>query len=105
MNSTDLSLLETDIANTLGAIHATRVRRRGSELEMLDVSVSLEKLVGDVQQEILDLHLRTVWPPCPAHPNHPLWFTDGAWRCPVDANTLVALGSLVSLPTNPPRAQ
>jgi len=61
--------------------------------------------VGDVQQEILDLHVRTVWPPCPAHPQHPLWFTDGAWRCPVDANTVVALGSLAPDPTNPPRAQ
>lgn len=105
MDDADLSLLEADIANTLGATHASRVRRRAAELKELDVPATLEKLVGDIQQEILDLHLRSVWPLCPAHPQHPLWFTEGAWRCPANAATSVALGSLAPMPKHPPRAQ
>jgi hypothetical protein len=105
MTEADLALLETDIANTIGASHTARVRRRAAELSELDIAPTLEQLVGDVQQEILDLHLRTVWPPCPAHPQHPLWFADGAWRCSVDASTAVALGSLPPPRTNPTRAR
>jgi hypothetical protein len=101
----DIALLESDIARTVGVAEAPRVRRRAAEIIAFGLPLELEKLVDDVQQEILDLHIRTVWPACPAHPQHPLWFSEGAWRCRVQSTIAVALGSLASTPTNPPRAQ
>jgi len=52
----------------------------------------VERLVEDVQQDILDGV--EVWPPCPQHPNHPLWYHDGAWYCDQAGTPIAALGSL-----------
>jgi hypothetical protein len=49
-----------------------------------------------VQQEIMDTHVHVHWPPCPAHPSHPLWFEAGAWRCAQDATVAVPVGSLMA---------
>jgi len=51
-----------------------------------------EKVVEDVQQDILDSII--VWPVCPRHPNHPLWFHDGSWVCEQGNVTVAALGAL-----------
>jgi hypothetical protein len=53
----------------------------------------VEKVVEDVQQRLHDEFIDTTWPACPEHPNHPLDFTDGAWRCPRGA-VVVGLGKL-----------
>lgn len=34
---------------------------------------------------------------CPRHPNHPLWFRDGAWYCERDREALAELGGLVGI--------
>ena len=52
----------------------------------------VERLVEDVQQDILDGV--EVWPPCPQHPNHPLWYHDGAWHCDQEKTAVAPLGSL-----------
>jgi len=51
-----------------------------------------EKVVEDVQQDILDSII--VWPPCPHHPNHPLWYHDGAWFCEQEKTRIAAVGAL-----------
>jgi hypothetical protein len=52
------------------------------------------KVLEDVQQRLHDEFIDTTWPACPQHPNHPLGFTGGAWRCPRDAAVVAELGEL-----------
>ena len=54
----------------------------------------VEKVIEDVQQRLQDEFIDTTWPACPRHPNHPLTFVDGGWRCPQDGVTLAPLGEL-----------
>ena len=51
-----------------------------------------EKVVEDVQQDILDSMI--VWPPCPRHPNHPLWYHDGNWVCEQEQVCIATVGAL-----------
>ena len=51
-----------------------------------------EKIVEDVQQDILDSII--VWPPCPHHPNHPLWYHDGNWVCEQEQVSIATVGAL-----------
>jgi hypothetical protein len=51
------------------------------------------RVVDDVQQRLHDEHLDTTWPTCPQHPNHPLWYSDGWWRCPT-SGMVARLGEL-----------
>jgi hypothetical protein len=51
-----------------------------------------EKVVEDVQQDILDSIV--VWPPCPHHPNHPLWFHNGSWHCEQLGVAIAPVGAL-----------
>jgi hypothetical protein len=37
-----------------------------------------------------------VWPACPRHSNHPLWYRDGAWWCDQDDMQVAPLGKLVA---------
>lgn len=59
-----------------------------------DIWSLTEKVVGDVQQELMDTHVDTTWPTCPRHPNHPLWFHDNSWFCDADGVALARLGGL-----------
>ena len=54
----------------------------------------VEKVVEDVQQRLQDEFIDTTWPSCPRHPNHPLDYVDGAWRCPRDGALVALLGAL-----------
>ena len=54
----------------------------------------IDKVIEDVQQRLQDEHIDTTWPACPRHPNHPLDFIDGAWRCPRDKAAIAGLGEL-----------
>ena len=57
-----------------------------------------EELVGEVQQDLMDLFIDTTWPRCPRHFRHPLWFHDGGWFCDQDEVMVAPLGDLPSPP-------
>lgn len=88
--------LKRDVAATLGAARAAVVDRHAARLLPFDWSqdVLAAKLIDDVQQELHENFADTTWPHCPAHPNHPLWFEDGAWRCSELGRPVAALGDL-----------
>ena len=78
---------------------------RAAEVDVLGRALSLgrrhherapyvESLVGDVQQELHDCFIDTVWPQCPRHRNHPLWFHDDGWWCDADRLLVARLGEL-----------
>ena len=56
-----------------------------------------QRLVDDFQQRMHDEFIDVSWPPCPRHRDHPLWLSDGVWRCSRDGVTVAALGELSSL--------
>jgi hypothetical protein len=60
-----------------------------------DCSVCRRALAGaDLQQYLHDAFVDTTWPSCPHHPNHPLGFSDGMWRCGKIATPFAPLGGL-----------
>lgn len=92
----DLDLLEHDVASTVGEQYRTLVARyartqrtfaRGTEL--------VARVADEVQQELMDTFVDTVWPSCPDQPNHPLWFQDRAWCCERD-RVRMPLGELAT---------
>lgn len=92
-----VALLKQDVAATLGGSHADRVEARARLLLPFSdwpQDSFAAKLIQDVQQEIHDTFVDTAWPHCPAHPNHPLWFESGAWRCSTSGDAVAALGDL-----------
>jgi len=91
-----VSLLTRDVASTIGAgfehmIVGTAARIR---LYALDLVEYQQRVVDDVQQQIHDEFIDTSWPKCPRHPNHPLWCSDGQWRCEQSGEAIAALGEL-----------
>jgi hypothetical protein len=93
-------LLRTDVDVTVGrghdetigeAIVAAAARRR---LYVGDPARYVDEVVNDVQQHIHDTFVDTTWPACPYHPNHPLWFSDGWWRCERITDPVAGLGEL-----------
>lgn len=92
-----IPLLKRDIAATLGPSHQAIVDRHVKlVLSYADwpEDVIAAKIINDVQQEIHDTFVDTTWPHCPAHPHHPLWFEEGAWRCSERGAAVAALGDL-----------
>jgi hypothetical protein len=89
--------LKRDVAATLGHGYERVVDRHAQRLlpfaEWPDNALEA-KLAGDVQQEFHETFIDTSWPHCPAHPHHPLWFEDGAWRCSRSGTVAAALGDL-----------
>lgn len=90
-----------DLTQTVGATldrpiedFARNVKRFTSSIEDFE-----SRLVHEVQQVVHDYHIDTSWPPCPLHPNHPLWFEGGWWRCEAVSKRLFELGSLPRLET------
>ena len=88
--------LKRDVAATLGDRHVAIVEANASRLlPFVDPADWFAvKLAGDVQQEIHDTFVDTAWPHCLEHPNHPLWFEDGAWRCSTTGAAVARLGDL-----------
>src|ERR1044072_1109505 len=75
--------LKADVTATLGAAHDSAVDDcvdRGLTF-IDDDSRFMQWLVDEVQQYFHDTFVDTTWPACPRHPNHPMWFRDGAWWC------------------------
>jgi hypothetical protein len=94
-------LLTRDVVATLGDAHAGVVEDLAANVLQLDRDDRAEKCVEDVQQYFQDTFVDTTWPACPRHPNHPLDYSGGAWRCPRDGAPVARLGEL---PPRPGRA-
>ena len=56
----------------------------------------VQHVVDELQQTKHDMFTDTTWPACPHHPNHPMDYGDGWWRCPRDG-PVVKLGELSRL--------
>lgn len=52
-----------------------------------------QEVVDDVQQRLHDEFVDTTWPACPLHHHHPLWYSEGWWRCPQEG-AIARLGEL-----------
>lgn len=92
-----IALLREDVASTLGSRYAARVDAHAQRLlpfQDWPQDSFAAKLIEDVQQEMHELFIDTAWPHCPQHPNHPLWFDAGAWRCSAAGAAVAALGDL-----------
>jgi len=107
--ATMLALLARDVSSTGGARFrdmpetVADVREWYELMADADIASLTERVVGDAQQALMDTFVDTSWPPCPRHPNHPLWFHHGAWHCERDDEALAKLGGLsVILPPLPP---
>jgi hypothetical protein len=94
-----LDLLKRDVTETIMDAHT-----RAEVFWLLENELALlaahgwdepQRLVDDVQQIIHDIHADTTWPQCPVHPNHPMWFKEGAWRCE-KGGLAIPLGALNS---------
>ena len=96
MRDAFVPLLKRDVSSTVGPKYERLVDRNASRLLPFQSSDNLfaSKVVEDVQQELHDTFVDTTWPHCPAHPNHPLWFEDEAWRCTSGGAFVAALGDL-----------
>jgi hypothetical protein len=97
-------LSATKAANFRDAIPVTvlEVREWWEWISDHDIAALTEKVVEDVQQDLMDTFVDTSWPPCPRHPNHPLWYHDGAWHCERDREPLAPLGGLGEILPPPP---
>lgn len=67
-----------------------------------------EYAVEDLQQFVHDNFVDTSWPPCPRHPNHPMWLAEGegggsVWRCLSDHAEVAPLGMLPESAQRPSR--
>ena len=91
-----VSLLLADVRVTIGGgyeapIVEVAARRR---LYAADGTAYVGEVVDHVQQFFHDTFVDTTWPICPHHPNHPLWFSDGWWRCESMIDPVAPLGAL-----------
>jgi hypothetical protein len=102
MNVTDserrrsVSLLVRDVTGTVSPGYESVVNDTATHvLEFVDGSQDFEeRLVEEVQQYLHDTFVDTTWPRCPEHSNHPLWYSDGWWRCEQTGRAVAPLGGL-----------
>jgi len=93
-----LSLLEQDIASTIGEAYRYSVGTAAENArQFASAEDFIEKVVEDMQQMFMDTFVDTTWPSCLRHPNHPLWFHDDAWHCDRDGVALTELGGLAAI--------
>jgi hypothetical protein len=94
-----VSLLRADVDATVGPGHADRIVATAKQRrwDNQDAARYAEEVVDDVQQYLHDTFVDTTWPSCPHHPNHPLGFADGMWRCGKIATPLAPLGGLSAI--------
>lgn len=91
-----VSLLRADVEATIGPGHDEAIIEAAARRRLYaDVPRAyVGDVVDDVQQYFHDAFVDTTWPACPHHPNHPLWFSDGWWRCERIEEPLTRLGAL-----------
>jgi len=89
-------LLQHDLVETVGPGHEAVVTEAAARLRMFseDPADFEQRVVDDVQQCLHDAFVDTSWPACPEHPNHPLWYSEGWWRCERSGRRAAALGEL-----------
>lgn len=88
-----VALLQRDVVATLGERHAPIVEKLATEKQAFAArELFLTLVVDSVQQYFHDGHIDTVWPACPHHGNHPMWFEEGWWRA--DEQAVARLGEL-----------
>jgi hypothetical protein len=94
-----IALLSADVESTVGAGHAGRIVEAAAHCRLYNRNPATyaEEVVDEVQQHLHDEFVDTTWPACPYHPNHPLGFGDGWWRCGNEATPLAPLGDLAAL--------
>ena len=95
LNPEILGRLERDVRRTVGARHVHLVAEQAALAATLDSDHLESKVVEDVQQVIHDSLIDIIWPTCPHHRRHPLWFHDGAWWCQETSVQVAALGDLL----------
>jgi hypothetical protein len=93
-------LLQRDFVETVGPGYEAVVAEAAARLRMFsdDPADFEQRVVDDVQQRLHDSFLDTSWPACPEHPNHPLWYLEGWWRCTKSGRRVAALGELSMRP-------
>ena len=91
-----VGLLTRDLLNTTGSAHESVVTGAASHVRTFtDNPADFEqRVVDDVQQYLHDTFIDTSWPACPEHPHHPLWYSDGYWKCDHSGRLVAALGGL-----------
>ena len=87
-------LLADDVRATLGEQYVPVAWSFAAQVGELEVADRSSKCVEDVQQYFQDTLVDTTWPACPRHPNHPLNYEEGSWRCPRDGAAVARLGEL-----------
>lgn len=93
-----LTLLERDVAATLGLSYEKLIEDIAADVRELDLADPGEKVVNDVQQYFQDNNVDATWPACPRHARHPLWYRGGAWWCVEDGVAVARLGELQPSP-------
>lgn len=91
-----IDLIARDLVGTVGGSVESMAIESAAHLRLLcDTEAEyLQRVVDDVQQRLHDEFIDTSWPECPLHGGHPLWFSDGWWRC--GATAVARLGELRS---------
>lgn len=91
-----VSLLGADVEATLGRGHATAIADAAAHRRLFADTPAqyIDDVVAQVQQYFHDTFVDTTWPACPHHPNHPLWCSDGWWRCERTDEPVAPLGGL-----------
>lgn len=91
-----VALIRKDVETTIGPGHDELIVEAAARhrLHVGDRVGYVDEVVDDVQQYFHDAFVDTTWPACPDHPNHPLWFSDGWWRCERVERPIARLGSL-----------
>jgi hypothetical protein len=89
-------LLKQDLLETTGSAHESVIEEAINRTRMVtDDAADFERqVVDDVQQYLHDSFVDTSWPACPEHPNHPLWYSDGWWKCDHSGRLVATLGGL-----------
>lgn len=90
-----VTLVSHDLVATVGPGFENFALAEAARLRLfIETLAEFEQwLVDEVQQRLHDEFLDTTWPACPLHPNHPLWYSEGWWRCP-HAGAIVRLGEI-----------
>jgi hypothetical protein len=89
-----IPLLERDVSRTVGEPYRQIVASVAEDVRELAVADEAEKVVADVQQYFHDTRVDPLWPRCPRHARHPLWYRGGAWWCVQDGVAVARLGEL-----------
>jgi len=97
-----VSLLRADVEATIGLGHDETITEAAARRRLYADGPAgyVGEVVDDVQQHFHDAFVDTTWPSCPRHQHHPLWFSDGWWRCERIADPIAPLGGLSKVKAN-----